>query len=87
MVVDVGDEAGGGVEVCVGLFVGAEEVGRGVGEGGVAGGVALRGVCWRGGGWGSSGIRGRHCGEEDGEGEGEKGAWAEGTVEEHLYLR
>lgn len=49
MVVDVGDEAGGGVEGWVRGFVGAGERGGGIGEraGGGGGGV---GGCWEG--WG-----------------------------------
>lgn len=56
MVVDVRHEARGGVEIGVRGFVGAEEVGGGVGEGGggVGGGV---GCCWEGG-WGVGGGRG-----------------------------
>lgn len=38
MIVDVGDEAGRGVEIRVGGFVGAEEVGGRVGEGSAGGG-------------------------------------------------
>lgn len=53
MLVDVRYEARGGVEVCVGGFVGAVEGGRGVGEGVVRGGGGVGG-CGEGGrgGWG-----------------------------------
>lgn len=46
VVIDVGDEARGGVEVCVGGFIFSSEVGAGVGKGRVAGSV---GACVEGG--------------------------------------
>lgn len=53
MVVYVRYVAGGGVEVGVGGFVGAEEVGGGVGEGGGGGGRGGVGGCGEG--WGGFG--------------------------------
>lgn len=54
VVVDVGDEAWGGVEVCVGAFVCAEEVAGVVGVGGVGWGVG-GGFVVAFGGWGGHG--------------------------------
>ena len=78
----MGDEAGGGVEVCVWGRVGAAEVGGVVGPFGVGGCVGARRPgrrlrTGRGFGWGlrgGAGAGGGHAGREGGDGETEEGA-------------
>ena len=81
MVVNVGDQSGGGVEVGVWVGVLAEEVGGGVGKRDVAGTVGAG--CWdggffvrKGGWWGGGGGR-RHGGGCEGEGGAAKDRQAE----------
>jgi len=76
VIVDMRDEPGRGVEICVCGFVLAAEIGGCVGKGGMPG-------CVGGGGEGG-GEGGGHCGDEGGEGEGKEGAWVEGAVEMHI---
>lgn len=86
MVVDVRDEAGGGVEVGVRGGVGAEEVGGWVGEWSRGGGGVVGG-CGEGGGGGGGGGGGHCCGEEGWEGEAEEANVVVGEGEgETLHL-